>query len=84
MEQSKIEEIKKLRDQQIVLCKKGLRIAKYPTPKRPSTAIRRAFRVLGIAMHCAVIQNQKRTIAAQVPFKEGGIIVEPNMNHDNK
>jgi hypothetical protein len=63
--ESKLNAIAEIKKQQIDLIKKATKIAALPQPKRNSTAINRAFRVLGIMLECKVLQERIKIIAQQ-------------------
>jgi hypothetical protein len=44
----KLNKINELKQQQLKLMEKSIKIAMLPEPKRPSTSIKRAFRVLAL------------------------------------
>lgn len=76
----KLNKINELKQQQLKLMEKSIKIATLPTPKRPSTSIKRAFRVLALAWECKMIQEQIKLITWQpIPppnLEKGGIIIE--------
>ena len=64
--------IQELRNEQIILARKAIRIMKYyPKPKRSSTKLNRMLRVLMIALRIASIQCEKRIVASQ-PYPHRG------------
>ena len=62
-----------LRQKQIYLNKKITRIAKYPTPKRPTTIFFRTFRMYSYAMEIVILQQQIKMISWQPIFPKGGL-----------
>ena len=70
--------IEEITAEQKILIKKAVRIMKYyPEAKRMSTEWNRRVRAILINFQVIAMQAQKRTIAAQVEFKPGGIVCGP-------
>ena len=61
-----------LTKEQVKLLKKSLAIAKLPQPKKASTVINRAFRVVGYALLVHALHTQKMIIRSK-PIKPTGI-----------
>lgn len=75
----KLNKINELKQQQLKLMEKSIKIATLPEPKLPSTSIKRAFRVMALAWECRMIQEQIKHITWQPiapDFEKGGIIME--------
>ena len=78
----KLKKIGELKQQQLKLIEKSVKIMTLPEGKRPSTAIKRAFRVVALAWECRMIQEQIKMITWQpIPppnLEKRGIIMEGN------
>jgi len=72
--ETKLNTIAELKKQQLRLLEKSTKIATLPQPKRPSTSIKRAFKIMSIAVECKVIQERIKMIAQQPSFEKGGVI----------
>lgn len=87
---TKVEAIYK---EQLSYIKKSLAVAKLPEPKRPSTSMKRAFRVMAYTIHVRQLEVQKQMIIATptgINFECGGVAIvgekekEQIINKDGK
>lgn len=62
--QEKKEAIEKLKAQQLELLDKSVKVAKLPTPKRFSTVIRRAGKVVSYCVHYAYLKTKLQALIA--------------------
>lgn len=57
-------------DEQLLYMRKTIAVCKLPEPKRPSTKMKRAFRVVAYAMKIKQLELQKQIVISQ-PILEG-------------
>jgi len=71
--ETKLNLISELKQKQLKILEKSAKIAMLPNPKRPSTSIKRAFKVMAMAYECKIIQERIKMIIHQPSFDNIGI-----------
>jgi hypothetical protein len=67
--------VAELYSEQLGCLKKSIDISLLPAAIRPSTSIRRAFRIAGLMLRAKQLEDQRQAIIAQPNFEKGGLAV---------
>lgn len=76
--ESKLNAIAKIKQEQLKLLKKAIKILMLPQGKKPSTTIKRSIRLVEILIRLRILQEQIKLIIYQPikpNFNKGGVII---------